>query len=160
MIKIKIGDIFEINTPKGKAYLHYIYKDRTMGDLVRVLPGLYSERPNTFDKLASLKERYMIFFPVSVANKQKIIERIGSYPADSFRKPPYMRTEHIVKGKFLGWHIIDTETWQRQLIENLTPEQKQLSPWGIWNDTFLIENLVDDWSLEKWDPMSNAHQHG
>jgi len=50
----------------------------------------------------------------------------------------------------LGWHIIDTETWQRQLVKTLTPEQKQLSPWGIWNDTLLIENLVDDWELEKW----------
>ncbi len=61
-----------------------------------------------------------------------------------------MRTEHNVKGEFLGWHIIDTHTWQRQLVKNLTPEHKQLSPWGIWNDTLLIENLVNDWDLEKW----------
>ena len=61
-----------------------------------------------------------------------------------------MRTEHIVRGEFLGWHIIDTDTWQRQLVKSLTREQKQLSPWGIWNDALLIENLVNDWSLEKW----------
>ena len=61
-----------------------------------------------------------------------------------------MRTEHNIRGEFLGWHIVDTETWQRQLVKTLSPEQKKLSPWGIWNDTLLIENLVNDWSLEKW----------
>ncbi|MDQ0639853.1 hypothetical protein QF042_003418 [Pedobacter sp. W3I1] len=145
----KIGDIFEINTPKGKAYLHYIYKDPTIGDLVRVLPGLHCERPANFDKLAGSKERYMIYFPLAAANKQKIVEKVGSY-LFKFEKPKYMRTEHIVKGEFLGWHIINTDTWQRQLVKSLNSEQKQLSPWGIWNDTLLVENLVADWNLEKW----------
>ena len=150
MARIKIGDIFEINTSKGKAYLHYIFKDKMTGELLRVLPGLYSERPASFDKLAGSKEKFMIFFPLSAANKQNIVERVGYYPAESFGKPNYMRTEHNVKGAFLGWHIVDTNTWQRHLVKNLTPEQKQLSPWGIWNDTLLIERLVDNWSLESW----------
>jgi hypothetical protein len=150
MIKIKIGDIFEINTPKGKAYLHYIYKDKAIGDLIRVLPGLYTERPVSFDKLAASDERYMIFFPVSAAHKRNIVEHVGYYPADNFSKPKYMRTEHNVRGEFLGWHIIDTDTWRRQLVNELTAEQKKLSSWGIWNDTLLIKNLISDWSLEKW----------
>ncbi|HBX87942.1 MAG TPA: hypothetical protein DEG09_04910 [Marinilabiliaceae bacterium] len=128
MGRIKVGDIFEINTPKGKAYLHYVYKDKTTGDLIRVLPGLYSDRPASFDKLAGSKESFMVFFPLSAAYKQKIVEHVGHYPADSFEKPKYMRTEHIVRGEFLGWHIIDTETWKRQLVKTLTPEQKKLSP--------------------------------
>lgn len=150
MRRIKVGDIFEISTPKGKAYLHYIYKDKMTGDLIRVLPGLYSDRPDSLDKLAGSKESFMVSFPLSAAYKQKIVAHVSYYAADSFEKPKYMRTEHIVRGEFLGWHIIDTETWQRQLVKTLTPEQKKLSPWGIWNDTLLIENLVDDWSLEKW----------
>lgn len=150
MGRIKVGDIFEINTPKGKAYLHYIYKDKTIGDLIRVLPGLYSERPAGFDKLAASKERYIIFFPLSAAYKQKIVEQVSHYPVDNFEKPKYMRNDHIIRGEFLGWHIIDTETWQRQLVKTLTPEQKKLSPWEVWNDTLLIENLLNDWSLDKW----------
>jgi len=150
MAKIKIGDIFEMNTLKGKSYLHYIYKDKAIGDLVRVLPGLYSERPANFDKLAGSKERYMIFFPLSAASKQKIVEQVSFYPSDKFEKPKYMRSEHIVRGEFIGWHIIDTETWHRQLVKRLTSEQKQLSPWGIWNDTLLIENIINEWSLEHW----------
>ena len=150
MERIKVGDIFEIDTAKGKAYLHYIYKDKAIGDLIRVLPGLYSERLASFDKLATSKEMFVVFFPLSPACKQKIVELVGHYSANNFEKPKYMRTEYILRGQFLGWHIIDTETWRRQLVKSLTPEHKQLSPWGIWNDTFLIESLVDAWSLEKW----------
>jgi len=41
-----------------------------------------------------------------------------------------MCTNHNVKGEFLGWNIIDSDTWQRQLVKTLNSEQKQLSPWG------------------------------
>lgn len=150
MARIKIGDIFEIKTPKGSAYLHYIHKDSITGELIRVLQGVYSERPANFDKLAALGERYIISFPLSTAVKQKIVEPVGFYPASSFSKPKMMRTEYNVRGEFLGWHLVDTDTWHRQFVKTLSAEQKKLSPWGIWNDTLLIENLVSDWSLESW----------
>ncbi|MBC7487756.1 MAG: hypothetical protein H7282_13485 [Cytophagaceae bacterium] len=149
MMRIKLGDIFEINTVKGKAYLHYIYKDPTIGDLVRVLPGLHSERPANFNELAGSKEKYVIYFPLAAANKRKIVEKVGSY-LSKFEKPKYMRAYHSVRGEFLGWHIIDTDSWQRKLVKSLNSEQKQLSPWGVWNDTLLVENLITDWSLENW----------
>lgn len=150
MVKIKIGDIFEINTPKGKAYLHYVYKDKTIGDLIRVLPGLFLERPTNFEMLVGLKECYMIYFPLTFAYKQKIVDLVGNVSINNFTKPKFMRTEHIINGQFLGWHIIDTDTWQRQLVTVLTSEQKKLSPWGIWNDTLLIERLEQGWSLDNW----------
>ena len=92
----------------------------------------------------------MIFFPLSFANKKKILKLAGYYPINEFNKPKFMRTEYYIRGKFLGWHIVNTDTWERELTEVLTPEQKKLSPWGIWNDTLLIENLVNGWSLENW----------
>jgi hypothetical protein len=114
------------------------------------LPGLYFERPSDLNELASLKERYVVSFPLAAANKQKIIEQIGTYPVTDFSKPKFMRTEHNVRGEFLGWHLIDTDNWQRHLVSVLDPEQKKLSPWGIWNDTLLVEKLVNDWKLEDW----------
>lgn len=148
-MRIKLGDIFEINTPKGKAYLHYIYKDSTLGDLIRVLPELYSERPVNFDMLAITKERYVVFFSLTTSYKQKILEKVGHYIC-KFEKPKYMRTEHIIKNEFLGWHIIDTDSWKRQLVKTLKYKELELSPWGIWSDTLLIERLINDWSLIKW----------
>jgi hypothetical protein len=150
MSKIKIGDIFDIKTPKGNAYLHYIFKDKTIGELVRVLPGLYNLQPDNLDGLVGSKESFMIFFPLTQALKQKIVALVGHYPENTFHKPKHMRTEHIIRGEFLGWHIIDTDTWARKLVKDLTPEQKKMSPWGVWNDTLLIERLVEGWDLEKW----------
>ena len=122
----------------------------TIGELVRILPGLYKEPPVDLEKIASSQERYMIFFPLKAAVRQKIVKKSGFYPAENFKKPRHMRTEHTVRGSFISWHIINTETWQRELVTNLSTEQKKLSPWGIWNDTLLLQRLVADWTLEKW----------
>ncbi|WP_148226462.1 hypothetical protein [Paludibacter propionicigenes] len=149
MNKIKLGDIFEIETSIGKAYLHYIHRDKTIGDLVRVLSGLYTQRPESFDKIIN-HERYMIFFPLKAAFNQKIVLKVNSYPIDNYNIPKYMRTEYNVRGEFLGWHIIDTATWKRQLTRNLSKEQVGFSPWGMFNDTLLIEKLTTNWSLDEW----------
>lgn len=150
MARIKPGDIFEIKTPKGKVYLHYVYKDKVIGELIRVLPGLYSERPFNFKDVASKKEMYLVSFALSFAYKRNIVELVGHYSLPDFQKPKYMRTEHAVQGEFLGWHIVNTETWERKLIKELTEEQKRLSPWGVWNDTLLIERLTQGWTLDSW----------
>ncbi|WP_437922381.1 hypothetical protein [Sphingobacterium sp. LRF_L2] len=128
MARIKVGDIFEIDTPKGKAYLHYIHKDPVTVALVRVLQGLHSERPANFEELAEQKERYLISFPLGPAASRKIVERVGFYSASEFSKPKFMRQQHNVRGEFLGWHIVDTDTLHRQLVKTLTVEQKELSP--------------------------------
>jgi hypothetical protein len=150
MRRIQIGDIFEINTSKGKAYLHYIHNNKLEGAVIRVLQGLYSERPEKFEELVTSEERYIISFPLSVATKRKIVENVGHYPASNFSVPRIMRSTHKIGNEFIGWFLIDCETNQRRLVKSLTPEQKKLSPWGIWNDTLLIERLENDWSLDNW----------
>lgn len=151
MTKIKIGDLFSINTPKGKAYLHYVYKDNTIGrELTRVLPGLFLKDSDNLSELVKAKELFLLFFPLCAAYKRKIVEFVGNFPIDNFKKPRYMREEEIVRGEFKGWYIIETDTWHRELVKDLTDEQRKLSDWGTWNDTLLIKRLVDGWTLEKW----------
>ncbi|HYE56396.1 MAG TPA: hypothetical protein VD996_16215 [Chitinophagaceae bacterium] len=151
MKKIQLGDIFELKTPNGNAYLHYVYEDKTMCQLVRVLQGLHAVAPVDFSELAASKERFVLFFPLVAARNRKIVTYAGHYPAEGFSKPKYMRTEHNIRGEFLGWHIVDTDTWKHRLVKTLTDEERGCSPWGIWNDTLLIERLTEDWSLDKWD---------
>ena len=67
-----------------------------------------------------------------------------------FEKPSYMRTKHFIGREFVGWHIIDTSTWKRELVKELSDEQLKLSPWGTINDTLLVDYLLNDWSLENW----------
>ena len=118
--------------------------------MVRVLSNLQLKRPVNFEELAGQKEQFVVFFPLSFAKKRRIVEFVGNYPVDGFEKPKFMRTEHFVRGEFLGWHIVNTSTWKRHLTQILSPEQKKLSPWGVWNDTLLIENLEKGFNLESW----------
>lgn len=130
--------------------MHYIYKDPVLGELIRVLPGLYSDESVNLNDLAALNERYVVSFPLAAAVRKKIVIQVGFCPSSDFNKPRFMREEHIIKNEFLGWFIVDTDTWKRKLVKSLTSKQKKFSPWGIWNDTLLVENLVDDWKLEEW----------
>ena len=150
MKKIELGDIFEINTPKGKAYLHYIALNVVGVEIIRVLPGLYEKEPKDLMVVATADERYMVAFPVAAAARKKIVNKVGHLSANKYKKPKYMRTKNCIGKDIKGWHIVDTDSMKRQFVEKLTPEQQKLSPWGHWNDTLLIENLVDNWSLKKW----------
>lgn len=150
MKRLKLGDLFELETSEGYAYVHFIYKDNKLGELIRILPQLYNARPSNLGEIVSHQERFMVFFPLSIARKRKIVNYVGNYNIEGYNKPKYMRTEYTVKGEFLGWHIIDTETWQRRLVKSLTSEEKKLSPWGIWNDTLLIERINQNWNIDDW----------
>lgn len=150
MAKIKIGDIFEISTSDGLAYIHYVFKDPSIGDLVRVLRGKYQHQPDDLENLSSIEEDYVVFFPVTAANKKKLIRHISFSSAENFSMPRYMRTEHNIRREFLGWHIIDTTTWVREFVKTLSEDQIKLSPWGVWNDTLLKERIAANWSLKNW----------
>ena len=151
MSKIELGDIFEIKTSKGKAYFQCVKIDKVKGDLINVFNKLYDERPSSIEKVTNVLDHYFIGFPLSAAYKRKLVEKVGniSLPND-FELPAYARDKHVIRGEFLGWHIVDVNTLKRQFVEKLSIEQKNLSPWGIWNDTLLKEQLERGWNLENW----------
>ncbi|MBS1665186.1 MAG: hypothetical protein JST68_29340 [Bacteroidetes bacterium] len=90
MAKVQIGDIFEIDTSIGKAYLHYEYRDESMGEIVRVLQGLYASQPDELIRLAESKERFMVYFPSMAAFKKKIVKYAGHHDCKGFLKPEFM----------------------------------------------------------------------
>lgn len=165
MAKIKIGDIFSINTPKGKAYLHYVYVDNDGIELIRVLPGLYLNDVQDITLLSQQKELFMLFFPLRIAFHRKIVKLEGHTDIGSFKKPQYMREDDYIRGNFSSWYIVNIDTCKRKYVKKLSPKQNALSPWGVWNDTLLIERLVEGWTLDKWTEsvekdklMPNANQ--
>jgi hypothetical protein len=152
MKKLIIGDIFEIATSKGNAYLHYAFKDNTLGDLIRVLPGLYQNIPLDLDKLVLGEEDYFLYFPVCLACRRKLVIKVGHNSVKSYSKPKFMRSDEYLNGEFRCWHIINSETWKRESVQILSTEQKKLSAWGHWSFPLLIENLENNWNLENWKP--------
>jgi hypothetical protein len=151
MRAIIIGDVFEIATHKGKGYFQYVFENKSIGQLTRVLPGLFREKPE-IEKLVSAEELFLIHFPVKAAFRRKIISFVGNFavPPD-FKLPMFFRDDvRDGDGNLLYWHIVDYKTWKNKRVDGLTDEQKKLSPWGIWNDTLLIKRLEQGWTLDNW----------
>lgn len=149
---LKIGDVFSIETLNGIAYFQYVHKNEDIGSLIRILPNLYKDhQKDRLNKFVEQKELYLIHFPLGAALRRKIVSKMGNYPIPKdFVLPKNFRSKHIIKGEFICWHVVNYENWQRESIEKLNENQKQLSPWGTWNDTLLKERLVEGWTLDKW----------
>jgi hypothetical protein len=151
MRKFIFGDLFEIKTEKGFGYFQYVFDEIDKIQIIRVLTNHFTEQPESFTEIVNEKEFYYIHFPLVTAFNRKLISFTGNYAIpSSVSKPKYMRTTHTIRGKMLGWHIVDTLTLKRQFVIDLSEEQKQLSPWGIWNDTLLKERISQNWTLNDW----------
>jgi hypothetical protein len=110
-----------------------------------VFYDLYPEKPD-LTKIVS-GDYFFLEFPVKAAVRKDILHYIGNVPLPkNLNFPRFFRSENIF-GK--GWRIIDSHGGQK-MVEELTDEQKGLSPWGTWNDTLLIDNLEKGWRLDKW----------
>src|SRR5579862_8267381 len=128
--KAKIGDICEIKTPEGLAYVQYTHDHPSMGQLVRVLPGLFSDRPE-LKKLALKKELYFTFYPLNYVLRDGQTEVVGNEPVPESARPyPPMRVERGSdrSGKILNWLITDAS---KQLTLDEIPKMlnvRQLTP--------------------------------
>ena len=150
MKKIEIGDVFSIVTAKGLAFFQHVHYMPKIGELIRILPGLHIEMPDIAD-LCQREEQFCIFFPLKYALNKKIVNKVGKYDIPKgFRVPTHMRSKNIIKGEFIEWHIVNIETMHREPFKVLNNEQIKLSPWGIWNDTLLVERLEEGWTLQSW----------
>ncbi|MGE7666988.1 hypothetical protein ACQKMN_14865 [Ureibacillus composti] len=151
MVRLKMGDVFEILTSNSLGIFQYVHKDERIGPLIRILPNLNKGESEIIDELVKAKELYLIHFPLGAALWHKIVKKVGNYPVPQhFILPSKFRTEHIIGDEFICWHIVDYDTWKRESVKELSDEQKKLSPWGIWNDTLLKERLAEGWTLDKW----------
>lgn len=152
MRRIKLGDVFKIETQKGNIYLQFADYKKGDCELVRVLEIEQGEDNEQVEYEIGKKELFLVHFPLKVAYKQGIIRFIENFNLpSSFEVPKKMRSPYTDKdGNILYWHIVDCDTLEREKVYCLSEEQKKLSPWGMWNDTLLIERLNEGWSLEKW----------
>lgn len=92
----KFGDIYEINTEKGLAYIQYVNKYTRppyYGDLVRILDGVFETRPSDFKQLVNNKEVYYTFLAtVHYSVHKHLIELVGwEEVPDQFRTIPLFR---------------------------------------------------------------------
>lgn len=146
----KIGDLIEIGVSSGWAYALYTHSSKMYGALLRVLPGIYSSRPDDLLNLTSQRPLFSCFFPLSAAVKQGRVAVVGKTPIpDKLKTFPVFRAGMVnpQTGKVDNWWLWDGDNEVR--IGDLSPEQRKLDIRGVWNDTLLIERVEKQWRPEQ-----------
>ncbi|WP_459195748.1 hypothetical protein [Wukongibacter baidiensis] len=151
--KIRYGDVFEIITERGLGFFQCVKEaSASECETIRILPGVYEEHESVdLNNLTQQKEVFFVQFPLKYAVKKKCVKPVGNYTVpESVELPKYFRTKHIVRGEFISWHIVNSDTLQILSVKELSDEEKLLSPAGIWNDTLLAERIAEGWKPEDW----------
>jgi hypothetical protein len=142
--------VIEIPTPKGFAYAQFTHKAPRYGALLRVLPGIFPERPSDFAELVRQSPVFSTFFPLGAACNRDIVHVVASEQIPSHTAAlPTFRNSHLDRiGNRVGpWFLWDGEREWR--VESLSDQQlRDYPPLGIWNDTLLIERILAGWRHE------------
>ena len=149
-MKIVKGDVFSLETKIGYGFLQYIEDDQFGVGIVRVLEPIKAI-PDAIQADVNIPERFTAHFVVRAALKRRLIHRVGNFSVpEHYIVPTKAREKHMVRGEFLGWHIVDTKTLKRELKQQLSEEDLKLPFHGHPNDTLLREYLESNWRLENW----------
>jgi hypothetical protein len=149
--RIRLGDVVEVRTPRGLAYLQYTSKHPRLGDTIRVLPGLFVERPDPAKLNAlAMQEGYFTFYPVGAAVRHQLVEIVAtcSVPPNLDSPPLLRRTGAMTpQGKVTSWRITDG-TKETLVRRELSAEEKRIPLASIWNHEFLVMRLSEQWLPE------------
>jgi hypothetical protein len=147
--RARIGDVIEIATSMGLAYVQYSHDHMRYGSLIRALPGFFAQRPEDVCEVAKRPETFFTFYPVDAAVRRKMISIAGHClvpePARSF---PLMRHEGGVDRatQEMTWLLWDRHGVAVSRVKELTDEQKRMSTAGICNHAALVEMITTGWT--------------
>lgn len=149
--KPRIGDIIEVALPnKKRAYIQYVNYHRdppVYGPLIRVLPGLFDDRPNDMAVLARQPEKYVAFFPVGAAVARGYLEIVGTAPVPahlSNKWPLFKAFNESVTTGIRTWWLWDGKKSER--ITKLSPEHADLPMKEVINLAVLEDRLMSNWT--------------
>lgn len=157
---IQVGDIFEIVTPRGLAYIQYTHDGKDFGDLVRILPGLFEVRPN-LEELNRQKEMYFTFYLLRECIGRGKAIRVASLAVPEWVRPyPPMRFDRNFDNAVPRVHWLIGDASERLTLETipkmksvtgLSAEQKKLSIHALWPHPWLVQRLAEEWTPERDD---------
>jgi hypothetical protein len=147
--RARFGDVIEVPTPRGLAYLQYGSRHLKYGDVIRILPGLFATRPTNLEELVK-EAGFFAFYPLALAVTRGLVDVVGNMPIPAgYDRPKNLRYAGVRSndGRVLTWLITNDDG--NYLREKLSPEEKHLPIVRIWNHAMLIHKLVTEWCPEK-----------
>jgi hypothetical protein len=153
--KPQIGDVAEIKTQHGLAYVQYSLDGKGDGEIVRVLPGLYNSRPR-LESLVLERELYFVFYTLAFAIRKREAEIVCNLPLPKWAESePLMRhaSGRTRQGKITGWRIVPALSpltvdflIRTPVLRELTQEQESLSIRHIWPHPVMVKELARGWT--------------
>jgi hypothetical protein len=156
--KIKLGDMFEVQTSKGLGYFQVIYSSQNMGECVRAFEETYPGRINDLDALAAKPHMFITFTPVKYMARIKLAVYAGNAQTPAFaQKLPLFRSGlPDANGHVKTWWLSNEETGESKKYGPLTPEIIPLPIGGIWTPRLLILGIEQGYRVENdpkgWGP--------
>ena len=158
-IRKKIGDVIEVPTSKGLAYVQYTHEHTTppiWGSLIRVLKGFYKKRPTheELEKIVQQPHRFQTFCIVYRVVNIGDWERVENFPVPNFAQkfPIFKNTNALPKSdlKEAIWSLWDGEKPWR--VGKLSLEEQKKYPFHvICNDTALVHHIETGKNNKGWD---------
>jgi hypothetical protein len=123
----KIGDIIEVPTSKGFAYVQYTHEHKgpgtIWGSIIRVLQGFYKTRisEEELSKVVKQPHRFQTFCPVHRMVNIGDWERVGNFPVPDFAQkfPIFKNCHHTPKipPENRNWSLWDGEkSWRAEKL--------------------------------------------
>ncbi|QDL52945.1 hypothetical protein [Rhodoferax aquaticus] len=143
----KIGDVIEITVGSGLAYAQYTHKHAAYGALLRVLPQVFTKRPDDFSWVSVAAPQFLTFFPLGAACSRGIVQIVGAQPLSPEASvfPLFRSSAGIGNEKRLWWLWDGSKEWR---IGDLQPGMETLPLRGVINDTLLVKRITEGWRHE------------
>lgn len=149
--RARLGDVLEVGTPRGLAYIHYTFlkEDPWYLETIRVLPGFFTTRPTDFTELVNDPKAFFAFYPARAAASQGLVEIVAHHPMPPEQSFPavYRRAGASNRdGRVLAWFIC--EGTKETMVRELTQEQLYLPVTDIFLHDSLVSALTEEWRPE------------
>lgn len=143
---VAIGDVFEIETPAGLAYLQYTHED-DFGPVVRILPGTFKARPTNIESMVLDRTRFAAIIPVVAGVREGSLVRLGSFgiPGHAAEFPLMLAVKARLDGT-LRWSIWDGTRMVKSDLPTLAEAEMDYPHRSILNREYLVDRIASDWT--------------
>jgi hypothetical protein len=147
---IAIGDIYEISTKGGSAYVQVTHMDSNLGWVVWVLPGLVEGRPPDLARRFERDDGFFSFAPIEALLREgsACLVDVAPVPAPRIAFPlfrDYLSTD--VQGHAGDHRLWDgNRTWS--IGDRLTVDQSKLPLRRVPSPALFVERLEEGWRPE------------
>lgn len=146
----KIGDVFELRVKDGFAYIQYSHKHTIpprFGTLVRVLPGVFAERPQDVSAIVNSREVFFQFIWLAHDVRAGNLTFLGNFELPVWCSDFPLFRDGIINpktGAVHQWWLWDgSKEW---MIKELTDAQRHLSLRRICDIEFLRDLIDTGWT--------------